>query len=174
MTPARSKPLLFQSVLFSAAILGTFLLSSCGLLGLAASAGMIKLQFGCLPEGTLIDTPEGPTPIESLATGDRVIGYDGSPVVVTQIHQYQEDPEAVRHLVVRFDDGAKIPLSSRHRIAGIPAGDLSAGDPVENRVVTSVSPLGGVRRSFDLLTEDTGYQIGGVPVNSMIEEMAGR
>ena len=34
----------------------------------------------------------------------------------------------------------------------------------------------GVERSYDILTEDSGYQVGGVPVNSMIEEMyeAGR
>ena len=29
----------------------------------------------------------------------------------------------------------------------------------------------GETHSFDLLTEDSGYQIEGVPVNSMIEEM---
>jgi hypothetical protein len=32
--------------------------------------------------------------------------------------------------------------------------------------------LNGVSRSFDLLTDDAGYRIGGIPVNSMIAEMA--
>ena len=30
----------------------------------------------------------------------------------------------------------------------------------------------GVKRSYDLLTEDKGYRISGLPVDSMIEEMA--
>lgn len=39
--------------------------------------------------------------------------------------------------------------------------------------MTRIESLGGVSRSFDLLTEDAGYRIAGIPVNSMISEMAG-
>jgi len=48
---------------------------------------------------------------------------------------------------------------------------LKAGDVVAGRTVVSVSRHCGEARSCDLLTEDAGYRIGGVPVNSMIEEM---
>lgn len=146
----------------------------CGLIGTAASVGLMKLQFGCLVEGSPIDTPNGPVAVEELSTGDMVIGFEGHPVVVRQLHQYREDPAAARHLVVQFTDGAEIRLSRRHRIEGIPAGDLEAGQELGGRVVERVRPLAGVVRSFDLLTEDAGYRIHGIPVNSMIEEMAGR
>ena len=106
--------------------------------------------------------------------GDLVVGYQGEAVVVLQVHQYQEDPAALRHLRVRFSDGMEIQLSGRHRINGVPAESLGQGDRIGGRVVSAVEPLGGVRRSFDLLTEDRGYRIGGIPVNSMIEEMAGQ
>lgn len=149
-------------------------LSSCSLIGTAASVGLMKLQFGCLVEGTPIDTPSGPVPVEQLAAGDMVTGYDGTPVRIRQLHQYQEDPAAARHLAVCFVDGAEIRLSTRHRICGIPAGRLEAGQELGGRVVSQIRPLGGVSRSFDLLTDDSGYRIHGIPVNSMIEEMAGR
>ena len=165
---------LFRIAFLITVVLGTLVMSNCGLFGVAASAGLIKLQFGCLPEGTLIDTPTGPVPVETLSTGDRVIGFDGSPVVIRQLHQYQEDPSTTSHLVVRFDNAAEVSLSPRHRIGGIPARDLAPGDTIAGHVVTEVRALPDVSRSFDLLTDDKGYRIGGIPVNSMIEEMAGR
>lgn len=155
----------FHPILFAACIL----LSGCGLL---LNAGITKLAFGCLPAGTRIDTPSGPVPVEELRTGDRVIGYYGSVTTVRQIHQYQEDPSRVRHLTVTFTNGSRISLSPRHRIGGVPAGRLGTGDRVGDHTVDRVHPLGNVSRSFDLLTNDPGYRIGGIPVNSMIEEMA--
>ncbi|MDB4354028.1 Hint domain-containing protein [Akkermansiaceae bacterium] len=133
---------------------------------------MVKLQFGCLPEGTFIDGPEGPVPVEDLRAGDRVIGYEGEVVVISQHHQYLEDASQVRHLKVVFEGGEEVQLSPRHRIGGIPAGALTPGSQVGAHVVARVESVGGVSRSFDLLTSDAGYQIGGIPVNSMIGEMA--
>ena len=52
-----------------------------------------------------------------------------------------------------------------HRIKGIRSKDIT-----EN--VISKKIYGGVKFSYDLLTEDLGYRINGVPVNSMIEETA--
>jgi hypothetical protein len=37
--------------------------------------------------------------------------------------------------------------------------------------VAALSTRCGIKRSYDLLTEDEGYRIDGIPVNSMIEEM---
>lgn len=153
------------------ALLACLVLGNCGLIGTAAQVGLIKMKFGCLAEGSLIDTPTGPRAVEDLAAGDVVTGYDGSPVLVRQLHQYQEDPTVARHLVVRFAGGEEIRLSPRHRIGGIPAGELEPGRELDGHVVTQVRPLSGVSRSFDLLTDDAGYRIHGIPVNSMIEEM---
>jgi hypothetical protein len=37
--------------------------------------------------------------------------------------------------------------------------------------VTGIAVFGGINRSYDLLTEDGGYRMAGVPVNSMIPEL---
>ncbi len=155
---------------FVSILLIALLLPSCGLLNL----GLIKLRFGCVPEGTCIDTTSGPVRIEDLKTGDTITGFGGSPVTIRQIHQYQEDPATSRYLDVSFSNGGSVRVSPRHRIDGVPAGDLKVGDPCGSQTVTKVGSIHGVSRSFDLLTEDAGYQICGIPVNSMIAEMLGR
>lgn len=136
--------------------------------------GLVKLQFGCLPEGTKIDTAAGPIEIEILKTGDLITGFHGNPVRITQIHQYQEDPATSRYLTIHFTNGSAVSASPRHRIGGTPAAALQPGDRCGSNGVTRIDPLHGVSRSFDLLTEDPGYRIGGIPVNSMIAEMSGR
>ena len=162
---------LFPILCASLIALGSLALSSCGLL---FGLGMAKLQFGCLPEGVSIDTPDGPVAVELLQAGDQVIGYRGIPVTIRQVHQYREDPDAVRHIKVRFTNGAEVSLSPRHRIGGTQAGQLKVGDELGGHRVSAILPVTGVSRSFDLLTGDDGYRIHGVPVNSMIEEMAGQ
>lgn len=151
----------------------TLLLAACML---SSGCGLITLKalFGCLPEGAAIDTPNGPVPVEQIRAGDQVIGYHGETVTVQQIHQYREDAEATRHLAVTFTNGSTIRLSPRHRIAGIPADELKPGDRAGGHTVSEVTAIGQVARSYDLLTDDPGYRIQGIPVNSMIVEMARR
>lgn len=149
-------------------------LPSCSLIGTALGLGLAKLQFGCLPEGSLIDTANGPVRIETLKSGDLIHGFDGGLVEITQIHQYREDPASSHYLAISFDNGATINASPRHRINQIPASRLAVGDRCGVYAVTRIESVHGVSRSFDLLTEDSGYRIGGIPVNSMIEEMMGR
>jgi hypothetical protein len=150
------------------------LLASCNLIGTALGLGLAKLQFGCLPQGTPIDTAAGPVKIESLRSGDVVTGFHGNPVRVTQIHQYHEDPATSTYLSIHFANGSVVRTSPRHRIDGIPACELDVGESCGSQTVSRIETLRGVSRSFDLLTEDPGYRIAGIPVNSMIEEMLGR
>lgn len=150
--------------------------SSCGLVGFTARTAIslipLKLMFKCLPEGEEIDTPEGPRAVESLRPGDIVIGFKGEPVKVLQIQGYAEDDEAEEFMTVEFVDGATVELCEKHRIHGVRAKNLEIGDQLKSgHVVKSITKYGGVERSYDILTEDKGYQINGVPVNSMIEEM---
>lgn len=152
-------------------ILFAILLPSCNLL---FSLGMAKLRFGCLPEGTRIDTVSGAVAIEDLKAGDKVIGFNGSEVQITQIHQYQEDPVSSQYLKLHFSNGNSVTTSPRHRVNGLPASSYSVGDLCGSETVTDIRTVGDVSRSFDLLTGDAGYRIGGIPVNSMIAEMAGR
>lgn len=155
-------------------LFGSLLLPSCNLIGTALGLGLAKLQFGCLPQGTRIDTADSPVKIENLKSGDVITGFHGNPVRITQIHQYQEDPATSRYLNVHFANGSVVSTSPRHRIDGVPAADLRVGDHCGSQIVTRIEPRKGVSRSFDLLTEDPGYRIAGIPVNSMIEEMLGR
>lgn len=158
------------SVATAASVLTT---ASCGLIGMAIALAPLKLMFACLPEGTGIDIPGGETQkIETLRTGDQVIGFDGEPVQILQIHGYLEDADESEFHAVTFSNGSTVDLCSMHRIEGIRAKSLKVGrklpsglSVVENRVYR------GVERSYDILTEDAGYCIGGVAVNSMIEEM---
>lgn len=153
-----------------------FTLSGCGLIGAGVRTGIalipLKLLFKCLPEGTCIDTPDGSTPVQNLRPGDTVIGFSGRPVKVVQIQGYAEDASAKDFLKVEFEDGAVVSLCDKHRIHGIRAGNLEAGDRLKSgHVVKAITAYGDVERSYDILTEDKGYRIRGVPVNSMIQEM---
>ncbi|MEM7697046.1 MAG: Hint domain-containing protein [Verrucomicrobiota bacterium] len=143
-------------------------------LGTAIALAPIKIMFACLPEGTFIDTPAGPQPVETLRAGDTVIGYDGEEVVIQQVHGYLEDPEETFY-EIGFSNGGKVDLCGMHRIGGIRAQDLTPGDTLEVQgevfTVSSLRTYTEVQRSYDLLTTDAGYQIGGIPVNSMIVEM---
>lgn len=130
----------------------------------------IKLTFSCIPEHTLVDTPSGPRPIEQLEAGDPVIGYTGKPVRILQKHSYLENPGTV-FLHITFAGGASVDVCGMHRVAGIRAREIRIGQSIAGRKITGIESRRGETRSFDLLTEDAGYQIHGVPVNSMIEEM---
>ncbi len=150
--------------------------TSCALVGASVNTAIallpLKLMFKCLPEGTEIDTPNGPQTVDSLRPGDLVIGFDGSPVKVLQIQGYMEEPEVDDFLKVEFEDGAIVDLCRQHRIHGIRAMKLSVGQRLPSgHVVKQIASYKGVERSYDILTEDKGYRIGGVPVNSMINEM---
>ena len=130
----------------------------------------LKLMFACIPEHTPVDTVAGPRPIEQLEAGDSVIGFAGKPVRILQKHSYLEQPETV-FLHITFADGASVDLCGMHRVAGIRAREIQLDQNIAGRRVTGIESRRGETRSYDLLTEDAGYRIHGVPVNSMIEEM---
>jgi hypothetical protein len=52
------------------------------------------------------------------------------------------------------------------------ARDYTYHDKIGSRKVTSIVFYMGVERSYDLITETGGYRIEGIPVNTMIPEMA--
>lgn len=155
-------------------------LSGCSLIGPTVEMGLalapLKLAFACIPEGTQIDTLNGSASIETLRVGDEVVGYDGQPVRVQQIHSYLEDTETDFYQV-KFSNGSVVDLCGMHRIGGIRAKQLKVGSGISGgQIVTEIKTYRGTESSYDLLTEDSGYRVEGIPVNSMIEEMyeAGR
>lgn len=165
---------------FCLVLAAPLLLTGCGLisglintaLGLAMPAAQAKALYRCVPESAEIDTPGGPRRIESLRVGDSVIGYSGAPVRVLQKHEYLEADGAARFMRVTFANGSEVRVCDMHRIGGERAMDLRPGSAVDGHVVVESERYGGVAVSYDLLTEDAGYRIQGIPVNSMIEEMS--
>ena len=149
-------------------------LCSCSLLGPLIGAALplasAKIYFACIPQFTLVDTPSGPRAIEKLEAGGLVIGYSGKPVRILQKHSYMENRRTA-FLRITFDDGAIVDLCGMHRIAGVRARELQIGQQIAARQIISIKTRHGMTHSYDLLTEDAGYQIHGVAVNSMIEEM---
>jgi len=150
------------------------LLAGCSLIAPLVSAAApyagLKLYFACLPEHTRIDTPSGPRPVEQFEAGDVVIGFSGKPVRILQKHSYLENPETV-FLRIRFENGAAVDLCGMHRLDGMRAKTIRVGQKVAGHQVVAIESHQGETHSFDLLTEDAGYRIAGMPVNSMIEEM---
>jgi hypothetical protein len=142
------------------------------LMGLVQTGASVKIAMMCIPEGTKIDTPDGGVSIEEIKAGDFVIGMDGKDDEVLQVHQYKEDPEPVRFATVTFDDGSTVDCCDKHRISGKRTEDYRPQDKVGSRKVTDIDWYNGVSRSYDLLTATGGYRINGVPVNTMIPEMA--
>jgi len=149
-------------------------LSGCGLIAPLVRTALpfagLKLALACLPEDAMIDTPEGPRCVAALTAGDVVTGFRGGAVRVLQKHVYMEQP-ATEFVRVSFSGGGAVEMCRRHRIDGVRAGEVVIGQRLGGETVTGVTVRRGLTRSCDLLTEDDGYRIGGIPVNSMIEEM---
>lgn len=160
--------LLPAALVLSAGMTGCNLIAP--LLNAALPLAGVKFAFSCLPEHACVDTPMGPKRVGSVTAGDVVTGYGGQPVRVLQKHTYVESA-ATSFYVVTFSDGAEVEVCGMHRIGGVRARQLKVGAEVAGRKVVGVRQHSGEVRSCDLLTEDSGYRIGGVPVNSMIEEM---
>ena len=143
------------------------------MMGMVKTGAMVKVAMACIPEGTTIDMASGhKVPIEEIKVGDFVVGLDNKKDEVLQVHQYKEDPEPARFATVTFDDGSMVNCCDKHRISNKRAEDYKLQDNVGNREVTSIDWYNGVNRSYDLLTATGGYRINGVPVNTMIPEMA--
>jgi len=144
-----------------------------GLGSILGGALSTKVLFKCIPEGELIDTPEGQMAIEDIRSGDSVIGFSGKPVKVLIKHEYAENPEAERFHRFHLDNGENFSVCDMHRIEGERSMDYNVGNSFKGgEVIEAIEVYGGVTRSYDLLTEDVGYRMSGVSVNSMIEELA--
>ena len=143
------------------------------MLGLVKTGATVKIAFACIPDGTFIDmVGERQMPIDKIKVGDFVVGMDGQEDEVLQVHQYKEDPKPIRFVTITFDDGSKVDTCDNHRISGKRAEDYRLQDKIGSREVTNIKWYNGVNRSYDLLTATGGYRINGVPVNTMIIEMA--
>lgn len=139
-----------------------------------ASAGEPMCPI-CLAIGTMIDTPDGPAPVEALRLGDPAWTLDehGTRVRATVIALGSTAAPA-GHRVVRLvlADGRTVTASPGHPLAdGRHFGSLRAGDEVDGTLVISADRVaydGG--RTFDLVVSGpTGiYLVDGIPLRSTL------
>lgn len=149
--------------------------ATAGAVSSVAGLTTVKYIANCIPFGGMVDTPNGPREISTIKAGDMVIGYDGRPVKVEQKHEYVEyNDKNFRTLV--FEDGTQIRACTNHKINQRPLSDYAVGDVIGGKKVINILTLTAVSRSYDLLTlaRFGGYQMAGVPVNSMIPDLIER
>jgi hypothetical protein len=107
---------------------------------------------GCFPAGTLIRTPQGQTPLETLAPGDAVLAVDPqSKIVKTQVAELL----VTRSRVLRIEtDRGVLRTTIEHpvrRLEGefVRAGELKAGDRVLAWVRGTLLPATVLRTSYE-------------------------
>jgi hypothetical protein len=146
-----------------------------GLMGMGGdaivAAGTVKAAMLCIPSGETIDTVDGKKLIDDITPNDKVIGFSGDEVTVLQKHSYKENPETKRFLKIKFDDGSTISLCDKHKVSNIESQNIKVGDCFNKKTVVLIDYFDGVEISYDLLTSDDGYQMNGIPINSMILEL---
>jgi hypothetical protein len=133
----------------------------------------------CLVRGTLIETPDGPVPVEGLQVGDSVWTLDGSGRrAVGTVLAVGSTTAPPSHRVIRLElaDGRTLTASPGHPLAdGRTLGELRLGDLVDGSAVASLTwlPYGG-GRTFDLVVSGaTGlYFVDGIAIASTIRPAA--
>ncbi len=131
----------------------------------------------CLAEGTLIDTPGGPVPVENLRVGDPVWTMNGSAERVSgTILRTSRVPVPARHQVIHIvlSDGRELWASPGHPTAdGKTLGDLTVNDLLDEAQVVKVEPIRytGIA-TYDLLPSGvTGfYWANGILIGSTLAE----
>jgi hypothetical protein len=124
----------------------------------------------CMPGDQCIDTPAGPKPVKDLKGGDVVIGYNGEEAFIMQACSWNQDPTRT-FLTITREDGSAFTVCDDHKILGIPAIEWTEGAEMAGSRIKSITASTGLLTSYDILTNQGGYRIAGVPVNSMIPEM---
>jgi Hint domain-containing protein len=129
----------------------------------------------CLSVGTMIDTPEGATPVERLRLGDAVWTLDGNGRrIAGTVIALGSTPVPAGHQVVRLvlDDGRTVTASPGHPLPdGRSVGELRLGDAVDGSRVVAVDLITDAGAdTYDLVASGpTGtYLAGGIPLASTL------
>ena len=114
-------------------------------------------NFGCFIAGTLVDTPSGPKPIESIGYGDKVYSYDFEhEKIVEDIVDGYYDVERSDVVKMTFDNGTSIEGTYPHRFYSaakdewIQMGEFKAGDPIR-----TVDGIDTIVKSIESKPENT-------------------
>ena len=139
--------------------------------GTITTAGVIKVtsettSFNtcpiCLAVGTLIDTPNGPIPVEELGKGMAIYTVDASgnriAAVISETASVPA-PEGFQIIHVVLSDGRTVAASPGHPTPdGREISDLNVGDVLDGEIVISVTPVPYSGFTYDILPEGgTGF-----------------
>lgn len=131
--------------------------------GIGTGIAMGKMMILCLPGTTLIDTPDGMTPIADIEAGDVVA--EG---VILFKNSYAPDVTTFVKLVL--SDGRWVETCDVHKVEGRSAMTYQIGDSLGGDVITDKRVTIRTERTYDLLTNrpDGGYASHGIQVATMI------
>ena len=131
----------------------------------------------CLAAGTLIDTPAGPIPVESLRVGTWIWTMDRAGMrVALPLIRLGKTVVPATHRVVHLvlSDGREVRLSPGHPTAdGRAAGRLSAGESLDGAIILSVERVTYTgAATYDILPAGgTGfYWANGIPLASTLTD----
>ena len=140
--------------------LGT--ISASGLITVTATTPSINTCPICLAEGTLIDTPDGPVPVEKLQQGMMIYTQDdaGKKIagVITATASAQS-PTSFQIIRIVLNDGRLVSASPGHPTTdGRTIGELKVGDTLDGGIIAAVTAVPYSGYTFDILPEGgTGF-----------------
>jgi hypothetical protein len=137
-------------------------ISASGLITVTATTPSINTCPICLAEGTLIDTPDGPVPVEKLQQGMMIYTQDdaGKKIagVITATASAQS-PTSFQIIRIVLNDGRLVSASPGHPTTdGRTIGELKVGDTLDGGIIAAVTAVPYSGYTFDILPEGgTGF-----------------
>jgi hypothetical protein len=130
-------------------------ISTAGVINVTGETTSINTCPICLAAGTLIDTPNGPVPVEQLQKGMMIYTEDAAgekiAAVITAAASVQS-PSSFQIITIMLNDGRSVSASPGHPTTdGRIIGELQAGDTLDGRTVVSVTTTPYSGYTFDVL-----------------------
>ena len=137
-------------------------ISASGLITVTATTPSINTCPICLAEGTLIDTPDGPVPVEKLQQGMMIYTQDdaGKKIAgVIMATASAQSPTSFQIIRIVLNDGRIVSASPGHPTTdGRTIGELKVGDTLDGGIVAAVTAVPYSGYTFDILPEGgTGF-----------------
>ena len=137
-------------------------ISASGLITVTATTPSINTCPICLAEGTLIDTPDGPVPVEKLQQGMMIYTQDdaGKKIAgVIMATASAQSPTSFQIIRIVLNDGRIVSASPGHPTTdGRTIGELKVGDTLDGGIIAAVTAVPYNGYTFDILPEGgTGF-----------------
>jgi hypothetical protein len=137
-------------------------ISASGLITVTATTPSINTCPICLAEGTLIDTPDGPVPVEKLQQGMMIYTQDdaGKKIAgVIMATASAQSPTSFQIIRIVLNDGRIVSASPGHPTTdGRTIGELKVGDTLDGGIIAAVTAVPYSGYTFDILPEGgTGF-----------------